>query len=94
MFFGEDLGEQFHHQMGEDHDQVDLLVVVGSSLKVQPVALIPFNIDPSVPQILINREQLSQYQADIKLLGNCDEIILALCMAIGGRMREKMIKGG
>lgn len=62
-------------------------------LKVQPVALIPFNIDPNVPQILINREKLTLYKADIKLLGNCDNIIIDLCMALGGEFQTKMING-
>ncbi|KAH7729339.1 NAD-dependent deacetylase SIRT1 [Aphelenchoides avenae] len=90
VFFGEDLGDRFHIQMGEDRDLVDLLIVVGSSLKVQPVALIPFNLDPSVPQILINREQLPHYQADITLLGNCDDILVALSIAVGGDLKDKM----
>uniref|UniRef100_A0A914CZK2 NAD-dependent protein deacetylase sir-2.1 n=1 Tax=Acrobeloides nanus TaxID=290746 RepID=A0A914CZK2_9BILA len=93
VFFGEDLGDDFHEQISEDIDKVDLLVVIGSSLKVQPVALIPFNIDPDVPQILINRELLPHYQSDIKLLGNCDDIILALSMAIGGEIKDEMVQG-
>ncbi|KAI1732639.1 sir2 family domain-containing protein [Ditylenchus destructor] len=92
VFFGEDLGDKFHIQMSEDRDKIDLLVVIGSSLKVQPVALIPFNIDPDVPQILINRERLTRYEADIKLLGNCDDIIIALSMAIGGEIQQKMMQ--
>lgn len=93
VFFGEDLGDRFHMQMGEDRDHVDLLIVVGSSLKVQPVALIPFNLDPSVPQILINREQLPHYQADITLLGNCDDILVALSIAAGGELKDKIQAG-
>lgn len=34
VFFGENLGETFHNKVGEDHSKVDLLVVIGSSLKV------------------------------------------------------------
>jgi hypothetical protein len=90
VFFGEDLGDRFHIQMGEDRDKVDLLVVIGSSLKVQPVALIPYNIDPEVPQILINREPLQKYNFDVTLLGNCDDILVALSLAVGGALKEKM----
>jgi hypothetical protein len=93
VFFGEDLGDRFHIQMGEDRDKVDLLVVIGSSLKVQPVALIPYNIDPEVPQILINREPLQKYNSDITLLGNCDDILVALSLAVGGALKEKMENG-
>lgn len=31
----------FHRAMKQDKDEVDLLIVIGSSLKVRPVALIP-----------------------------------------------------
>ena len=41
VFFGEDLPEKFHRQMAADKDVCDLLIVMGSSLKVRPVALIP-----------------------------------------------------
>jgi hypothetical protein len=110
VFFGEDLGDLFHAQMGEDHEKLDLLVVIGSSMQVRPVSLVPFNINSDIPQILINREVLPNYQADIKLLGNCknffwgnltffslhfsgDGILTLLALALGGKIREKMIKG-
>ena len=41
VFFGENLPEFFHRAMKQDKDEVDLLIVIGSSLKVRPVALIP-----------------------------------------------------
>ena len=41
VFFGEGLPDEFHDKMAEDKDECDLLIVVGSSLKVRPVALIP-----------------------------------------------------
>jgi NAD-dependent deacetylase sirtuin 1 len=41
VFFGESLPAEFHNQMDIDKDDCDLLIVMGSSLKVRPVALIP-----------------------------------------------------
>jgi len=41
VFFGESLPEHFHRQMTVDKEEADLLVVIGSALKVRPVALIP-----------------------------------------------------
>ena len=41
VFFGEGLPEIFHDSMAKDKDECDLLIVIGSSLKVRPVALIP-----------------------------------------------------
>jgi len=77
--------------MSEDKQLVDLVVVIGSSLQVQPVSLVPFNIEEDVPQILINKEDLSSYNADVKLIGDCDSIIISLCMAIGGKFKELML---
>ncbi len=51
VFFGEGLGDQFHKSVARDKEQVDLLVMIGSSLKVRPVALIPSSIPQTVPQV-------------------------------------------
>lgn len=88
VFFGEDLGKDFHRCMTEDKHKVDLVVVIGSSLKVRPVAMIPHCVDKTVPQILINRESLPHYNADIELLGNCDDIIRDICFSLGGPFAE------
>ncbi|XP_062589774.1 NAD-dependent protein deacetylase sirtuin-1-like [Saccostrea cucullata] len=79
VFFGESLPEEFHQQMAEDKENCDLLIVIGSSLKVRPVALIPNSLPQKVPQILINREPLKHLNFDIELLGDCDVIISELC---------------
>ena len=41
VFFGEGLPEEFHLSMTQDKGVCDLVIVIGSSLKVRPVALIP-----------------------------------------------------
>lgn len=80
VFFGEELPEKFHAAIDEDRKKCDLLIVIGSSLKVRPVALIPSAIPASkVPQILINREPLSHLDFDVELLGNSDTVINQLC---------------
>ncbi|CAH1794245.1 unnamed protein product [Owenia fusiformis] len=83
VFFGESLPEEFHRQMELDKEECDLLIVVGSSLKVRPVALIPNSIPASVPQILINREPLTHLHFDIELLGDGDVIINELAQHLG-----------
>ncbi|XP_069836497.1 NAD-dependent protein deacetylase sirtuin-1 [Dendropsophus ebraccatus] len=88
VFFGENLPEEFHRAMKYDKDEVDLLIVIGSSLKVRPVALIPSSIPHEVPQILINREPLPHLHFDIELLGDCDVIINELCQTLGGKYTE------
>ena len=47
-------GDEFHNAVAKDKDNVDLLIMIGSSLKVRPVALIPSSIDTSVPQVNIH----------------------------------------
>uniref|UniRef100_A0A3P9K8P6 protein acetyllysine N-acetyltransferase n=1 Tax=Oryzias latipes TaxID=8090 RepID=A0A3P9K8P6_ORYLA len=84
VFFGENLPEMFHRAMKQDKDEVDLLIVIGSSLKVRPVALIPNSIPHEVPQVLINREPLPHLNFDVELLGDCDGIVNELCHRLGG----------
>lgn len=79
VFFGEGLPDKFHDAMAEDKNKCDLLLVIGSSLKVHPVALIPTSLPAHVPQILINREPLSHCHFDVELLGDCDVIINHIC---------------
>lgn len=79
VFFGESLPDEFHETIDYDKTQCDLLIVIGSSLKVRPVAFIPSSLPPTVPQILINREQLENFGFDVELLGDSDVIINQLC---------------
>lgn len=84
VFFGESLSSEFHDSMAMDKDKCDLLIVMGSSLKVRPVALIPTAIPPEVPRILINRESLKHICFDVELLGDCDDVVQQICRKIGG----------
>lgn len=83
VFFGEQLGDNFHNSLESDKNVADLLIIIGSSLKVRPVALIPRSIPASCPQILINKEPLEHMDFDVELLGNCDQIIQELCLRLG-----------
>lgn len=74
VFFGEPLPKIFDDRLAVDCTQADLLLVIGSSLKVHPVSMIPDLIPPGVPQVLINRESLD-HTFDIELLGDCDLIL-------------------
>ncbi|XP_051945525.1 NAD-dependent protein deacetylase sirtuin-1-like [Xyrauchen texanus] len=88
VFFGENLPEFFHRAMKQDKDDVDLLIVIGSSLKVRPVALIPSSIPHEVPQVLINREPLPHLNFDVELLGDCDVIVNELSHRLGGDFEQ------
>ncbi|XP_078036474.1 sirtuin 1 isoform X1 [Augochlora pura] len=88
VFFGEGLPDAFHDAMAKDKDDCDLLIVIGSSLKVRPVALIPSSIPSHVPQIFINRESLPHLKFDVELLGDGDIIINQLCHLMGDIYKE------
>jgi hypothetical protein len=83
VFFGEDLPDEFHSNLQVDKPQADLVVVIGSSLRVRPVSLIPGMVPSEVPQILINRESLPHCRFDVELLGNCDSILTHLASLLG-----------
>ncbi|VDP70100.1 unnamed protein product [Echinostoma caproni] len=83
VFFGEDLSSEFHNTLASDVKEADLVLVMGSSLKVRPVSHIPNSIPGHVPQILINREPLSNHDFDVELLGDCDVIVSELCTRLG-----------
>ena len=56
-FFGEDLPATFHNRlMGHDRDLVDLVLVIGTSLKVAPVSEVVGVLPHHVPQLYISRE--------------------------------------
>lgn len=82
VFFGEPLPKAFDDHLEVDCHEVDLLLVIGSSMKVHPVSSIPDLIPPHVPQILINRESLD-HNFDIELLGDCDIILAELQKLLG-----------
>ncbi|KAF9112354.1 NAD-dependent histone deacetylase sir2 [Mortierella sp. AM989] len=94
VFFGEKLPQVFHQSLKEDREKVDLLIVIGSSLKVAPVSDIMHQLPNSVPQILINRTPNHQMEFDVQLLGNCDAIVAELCRMVGWELKHEKLPGG
>ncbi|KAG8751449.1 NAD-dependent histone deacetylase sir2 [Ceratobasidium sp. 428] len=52
VFFGEPLTDDFDHYLFKDRETVDLLLVIGTSLKVAPVSEILTHVPHSVPQVI------------------------------------------
>ena len=82
VFFGEPLPSHFDEHLERDVDVADLVIVIGSSMKVQPVSMIPDLIHPNVPQILINKERLDHH-FDIELIGEADLILAEIARRLG-----------
>ncbi|KAL8736214.1 MAG: hypothetical protein Q9166_000369 [cf. Caloplaca sp. 2 TL-2023] len=92
-FFGEDLPKTFHDRLTQhDKDLVDLVVVIGTSLKVAPVSEVSGFLPAETPQIYISREPCQHVDFDIDMLGECDTVVTELCRRAGWDLRHEMIK--
>lgn len=61
VFFGEDLPRKFYHYM-KDMLQTDLVLVMGTSLEVQPFAGIIDTVRFNVPRVLFNRDAVGPFR--------------------------------
>ncbi|OZJ06245.1 hypothetical protein BZG36_00842 [Bifiguratus adelaidae] len=93
-FFGEKLASAFEENLMRDREEVDLLIVMGSSLKVAPVSEIMGVIPPDIPQILINRTPILHMQFDVQLLGDADAIVPEICRLLNWDLRHPKLPGG
>lgn len=59
-FFGELLSDHVSTSITKDRLQADLLLVIGTSLKVSPVAEIPGFLPSHIPQVVINKTALKK----------------------------------
>ena len=86
VFFREPLPAAYSTALAKDLRDADLLIVMGSSLQVYPVAGILASLPPSLPAVLINREVVArEHEFDVALLGNCDDVVLELERRLGWR---------
>ncbi|XP_003698490.1 NAD-dependent protein deacetylase Sirt2 [Apis florea] len=69
VFFGEMLPERFHYLADRDFLQADLLIIMGSSLVVQPFASLVDRVRPNCPRLLINKEKVGTQDRLSRLLG-------------------------
>ncbi|KAL4736498.1 NAD-dependent protein deacetylase hst2-2 [Aspergillus similis] len=75
VMFGERIPEAFESREKEMLSSADLLLVIGTSLKVAPCSRIPRQVPSHVPRVLVNRElvgNLGTREGDVCLLGDCD----------------------
>jgi NAD+-dependent protein deacetylase SIR2 len=94
-FFGEPLPDEFSRRLTEhDRDRVDLVIVIGTSLKVTPVSEIVSWLPPHIPQIYISKTPITHINFDIDLLGDCDVVIAELCRRAGWDLHHEMIPKG
>eukprot|EP00455_Lapot_gusevi_P022871 TRINITY_DN2380_c0_g1_i7.p1 TRINITY_DN2380_c0_g1~~TRINITY_DN2380_c0_g1_i7.p1 ORF type:complete len:469 (-),score=115.30 TRINITY_DN2380_c0_g1_i7:45-1328(-) len=73
VFFGESLPKRFFQLFERDFPQAELLLVMGTSLKVQPFASLVCNVNDECPRVLINREKVGNRVANNRLFRLFDE---------------------
>ncbi|KAF1798881.1 DHS-like NAD/FAD-binding domain-containing protein [Mucor lusitanicus] len=96
-FFGENLPKRFFENL-HDFEKADLLIIIGTSLQVQPFASLIDDVPEHVPRLLINKELAGVHKSrasgfdfkwknglnrDVVFLGTCDEGVEKLATLLG-----------
>ncbi|KAG0210860.1 NAD-dependent protein deacetylase sirtuin-2 [Mortierella sp. GBA30] len=97
-FFGEMLPSRFGDLSQVDFKKCDLLIVLGTSLQVEPFNRLITKVSPSCPRLLINRDKAGEdmhsgfdfddkwkytIKRDAVFLGNCDDGVRKLAQLCG-----------
>ena len=69
VFFGEQLPKHFHEAVEDDLPEADLLLVLGTSLAVQPFASLVGKVRSDTPRVLLNAERVGCTDPFLALLG-------------------------
>lgn len=85
VFFGEALPSSFFDSRSLLYD-ADLVIILGSSLSVQPFASLPGLLPDGKPRVLINLGAaggIGSRADDVLLMGDCDEEVRAIAKGCG-----------
>lgn len=74
VFFHENLPAIFDQTLPKDLAETDLIIVMGSSMRVAPVSKIPLLVPGPVPTIVINLEPLSHIHPIAQFIGPADDV--------------------
>ncbi|GAM24735.1 hypothetical protein SAMD00019534_079100 [Acytostelium subglobosum LB1] len=106
IFFGEPLPARFTHLAREDLSKCDLLLVIGTSLQVQPFASLLSMAPTNIPRCLINMHEVgtnahggfkfeaSNNKTDVKWIGDCQQGIKELSRLLGWQDHLQSIING
>jgi hypothetical protein len=96
VFFGEALPKRFFERMNEDSAQADLILIIGTSLKVFPFAGLAGVVRERCPRVLINNELVGDFTLypgpetarpivyrDVFLSGDAQQTVKNLAAKIG-----------
>jgi len=92
VLFRSSLPKEFFDNVPKDVQDVDLLIVIGTSLRVAPANSLVWRVPKSSMRLLVNREEVGGYLGmhfgeestrDYHAAGNCDEVLLDLMEQLG-----------
>ena len=80
--------DEFISLLEEDLEEAELLLILGTSLQVVPVSMIPDSVRPNCRRVLLNMSlvgdlDLDNPKRDLFHPGNCDDSVQAICRALG-----------
>jgi NAD-dependent histone deacetylase SIR2 len=94
IFFDESLPAGFGERLTEDKAKVDLLIIIGTSLEIEPLSKLP--LEESIrnkPMIWINKNAFSgNVKPRIQLLGKCDIVVEELARRLGWDLEHEMLQ--
>ncbi|KAL3471613.1 DHS-like NAD/FAD-binding domain-containing protein [Aspergillus californicus] len=86
VMFGESLPAVFAEREADVLPQTDLMLVMGTSLRVAPCSTLPRKVGDGVPRILVNNEVVGDFgrrDGDVCLIGGCDEGVRTIARELG-----------
>ena len=89
VFFGENLPERFYRCSENDFAGCKLLIIIGTSLTVQPFASLVDYVNPEVPRFLINNECVGDFNYkesgsnDYFIKGDCQDTLRKVALDLG-----------
>nr|ODN81378.1 NAD-dependent histone deacetylase SIR2 [Cryptococcus depauperatus CBS 7841] len=92
VFFGEGLPDRFF-ELIPDLKRCDLLIVIGTSLKVQPFASLVDSVPLSCPRLLINREPVGGFSRLNSTLSSLPSSLSKLLAGSHGTSRDLFFEG-
>lgn len=96
VMFGEDLPKKFSGNLKVPME-ADLVLVLGTSLKVAPFAGLPTFAKGETPRVLFNKDRVGDFGTradDVVVLGDCDAGVRKLADALGWRQElEELWQG-
>lgn len=91
VFYGEPLPIKYTWMHTADMVSCDMLIVMGTSLSVQPFSTLIHKVRENVPRVLFNNEAVGLFRfcsmaccfRDVFIQGDCDSQVKAFCRELG-----------